>query len=159
MAMLCIMILPMLWIIISFDWTGALVTVQGHLDNFSQVRNLRGVKISCGLLNARATQTQPEVVITTKSTLHASMRHNHLIVYVGLFAIQLKPLSLPCMYRWIPWGNGTYLSAPTNGHTAPSGISLHFLRLSPRQTPTTQFPRPPMSEAWGTMFREFPSAL
>ncbi len=36
-------------------------------------------------------------------------------------------------------GNGTYQSAPTNPHATPLGTALHFVRLSPRQTPTTEF--------------------
>ncbi len=43
-------------------------------------------------------------------------------------------------------GNGTYQSAPTNVHASLPGTSLHFLRLSPQQTPTTEFPRSPTSE-------------
>ncbi len=42
-------------------------------------------------------------------------------------------------------GNGTYQSTPTNVYASPSGTSLHFLRRSPRQTPTTEFPRSPAS--------------
>ncbi len=40
----------------------------------------------------------------------------------------------------------TYQSTPTNVHASPSGTSLHFLRRSPQQTPTTKFPRSPTSE-------------
>ncbi len=43
-------------------------------------------------------------------------------------------------------GNGTYQSTPTNVRASPSGTSLHFLRLSLRQTTTTEFPRSPTSE-------------
>ncbi len=52
--------------------------------------------------------------------------------------------SLSSAWAWTE--KGTYQSTPTNVHASPSGTSLHFLRRSPQQTPTTEFPRSPTSE-------------
>ncbi len=52
----------------------------------------------------------------------------------------------PARHRGLGQRNGTNQSTPTNVHASPPGTSLHFLRLSPRQTPTIEFPRSLTSE-------------
>ncbi len=84
------------------------------------------------------------------------------------------PITISVIYKW-PFGRSRWFCFPfwrkstsiltffrldgemgptkqpqkTNVHASPSGTSFHFLRLSPPQTSTTEFPRSPTSKTSG----------
>ncbi len=133
---------------------------------------LNWIKSSCQIVHTRSNSTAsflrrlPVIVASPKVQLLAQCFFCYtqmifpplLLILLSFLQMTLKwcthhPNQVAFYPRFLPPGpgqrNGTYQSIPTNVHASPSGTPLHFLRRSPRQTPTTESPKSPTSETKG----------